>query len=260
MASLYLTPQPKAELTPATGSRPNTLLEGELDKCGGHAGRGDDYHYHIAPVCLIEQLGKERIDDKKQPIGFAMDGYPIHALGWFDNANNIEDQLDECRGYTDSKGRYFYNVMTQANWDILTCFTGKPKRFAKDKWAARKDKNGNDIVGYPVKFDIKNYSAQQYGAETCHVVTGTIPKEQLLRTNGSTIKINDADGSIFYCNPSCYAMFFEADKKPQFKGRVIYYERVTDKCPARFSVSDLILFEAYEGPPQTYKAPQSTKK
>ena len=111
-----------------------------------------------------------------------------------------------------------------------------------------------------MKFDIKNYSAQQYGAETCHVVTGTIPKEQLLRTNGSTIKINDADGSIFYCNPSCYAMFFEADKKPQFKGRVIYYERVTDKCPARFSVSDLILFEAYEGPPQTYKAPQSTKK
>ena len=150
--------------------------------------------------------------------------------------------------------------MTQANWDILTCFTGKPKRFTKDKWAARKDKNGNDIVGYPVKFDIKNYSAQQYGAETCHVVTGTIPKEQLLRTNGSTIKINDADGSIFYCNPSCYAMFFEADKKPQFKGRVIYYERVTDKCPARFSISDLILFEAYEGPPQTYKAPQSTKK
>ncbi|MDG1030933.1 MAG: YHYH protein, partial [Alphaproteobacteria bacterium] len=105
----------QGRVNPATGSRPNTLLEGELDICGGHAGRGDDYHYHIAPVCLIEQLG------------------------WFDNANNIEDQLDECRGYTDSKGRYFYNVMTQANWDILTCFTGKPKRFAKDKWAARKD-------------------------------------------------------------------------------------------------------------------------
>ena len=27
----------------------DTFTAGELDEYGGHAGRGDDYHYHIAP-------------------------------------------------------------------------------------------------------------------------------------------------------------------------------------------------------------------
>ena len=38
--------------------RPDLLAEldvGELDICGGHAGRGDDYHYPISPKCLIEK-------------------------------------------------------------------------------------------------------------------------------------------------------------------------------------------------------------
>jgi len=31
-------------------TRHDTLLTQQLDICGGHAGRGDDYHYHIKPV------------------------------------------------------------------------------------------------------------------------------------------------------------------------------------------------------------------
>ena len=56
-----------------TGKRPSALDAGELDECGGHAGRGDDYHYHIAPNCLIEQLGMQKVEIEKKPIGFSMD-------------------------------------------------------------------------------------------------------------------------------------------------------------------------------------------
>ena len=47
--------------------RNHTLDTGELDVCGGHAGRGDDYHYHIAPKCLIDTLGENHVDVAKLP-------------------------------------------------------------------------------------------------------------------------------------------------------------------------------------------------
>ncbi len=52
----------------------DAFLAGELDNFGGHAGRGDDYHYHIAPLHLIATVG---ID---QPIAFGLDGYPLYGL------------------------------------------------------------------------------------------------------------------------------------------------------------------------------------
>ena len=36
--------------------RADTKVTGELDLCNGHAGRGDDYHYHAAPVCMIAAM------------------------------------------------------------------------------------------------------------------------------------------------------------------------------------------------------------
>ena len=253
-------PSTQGRVDPKTGMRPHTMVEGELDTCGGHAGRGDDYHYHIAPRCLIEQLGAERIDVKKQPIGFAMDGFPIHALGWFDRKNDIEDKLDDCRGFTDANGRYFYNVMHAAKWDILTCFTGRPKGFAKDEWEARRDSRGHEIVGYPLKFTIAAYAVEEHGAERCHVASGVVPREQILLTSGETKKIENQAGALFYCNSGCYGMFFEADKRASFRGRVLYFDKVIEACPAAFDVAKFTGFEAYKGPPQSHKGPQSTRK
>ena len=51
----------------------DTLIAGELDKWGGHCGRADDYHYHVAPVHL------EKLTGKGKPLAFALDGYPIYG-------------------------------------------------------------------------------------------------------------------------------------------------------------------------------------
>ena len=253
-------PSTQGKVNKISGKRPHTLLEGELDSCGGHAGRGDDYHYHIAPKCLIEQLGENLIEVKKQPIGFAKDGHPIHALGWFNSENRIEDKLDECRGYTDATGRYFYNVMREANWDVLNCFSGTPMKFSKDKWVSRSDQRGFEIIGHPIEYQISEYSSFESELGTCHVMNGVLKKEQLLITPNRTQKIRNKEGNIFYCNAKCYGMFFEADKKPSFKGRVMYYDLITSRCPVSLNQEQLTFFDAYEGPAQKYKPPQSTKK
>ncbi len=55
------------------GGRDSYLI-GELDEYGGHCGRGDDYHYHAAPLAI------ERIVGKGKPIAYALDGFPIYGL------------------------------------------------------------------------------------------------------------------------------------------------------------------------------------
>ncbi len=52
----------------------DTFLAGELDEFGGHCGRADDYHYHIAPTHLRQYVGAG------QPIAYALDGFPIYGL------------------------------------------------------------------------------------------------------------------------------------------------------------------------------------
>ena len=76
----------------------DTFLAGELDKWGGHCGRADDYHYHIAPVHLEQVVGVG------SPIAFALDGYPIYGF------QHGGEPLDSLNGHKDSQGNYHYHA------------------------------------------------------------------------------------------------------------------------------------------------------
>ncbi len=75
---------------------------GELDEFGGHCGRADDYHYHIAPVHLEKTIGKGL------PIAYALDGYPIYGYTEPDGSKVVG--LDPFNGHTDSNGNYHYHA------------------------------------------------------------------------------------------------------------------------------------------------------
>jgi len=79
----------------------DALLAGELDDWGGHCGRADDYHYHIAPLHLQTIVGK------KAPIAYALDGYPIYGETEIDGKKVIG--LDSFNGHFDSKKNYHYH-------------------------------------------------------------------------------------------------------------------------------------------------------
>lgn len=82
--------------------RTDTYLAGELDEFGGHCGRADDYHYHTAPLHLIDVVGKAN------PIAWALDGYPIYGLQEPDGSE--PKGLDEFNGHKDAKGNYHYHA------------------------------------------------------------------------------------------------------------------------------------------------------
>lgn len=96
----------------------DALKAGELDEFGGHCGRADDYHYHIAPLVLQKVVGPDR------PIAYALDGFPLYGLfnpaakPGADDACPLggTERLDEFNGHFaaaapgDSKGLYHYHA------------------------------------------------------------------------------------------------------------------------------------------------------
>lgn len=82
--------------------RTDTLLAGELDEFGGHCGRGDDYHYHIAPTHLQEAVGAGT------PIAYALDGYAIY--GYTEPDGKAVKGLDAFNGHETPELGYHYHA------------------------------------------------------------------------------------------------------------------------------------------------------
>ena len=79
----------------------DAYLVGELDDWGGHCGRADDYHYHIAPLHLKSIVGR------KVPIAYALDGFPIYGDTEIDG--KAIKGLDEFNGHFDANKKYHYH-------------------------------------------------------------------------------------------------------------------------------------------------------
>ncbi len=99
----------------------DTLQSKQLDRCGGHAGRGDDYHYHVQPTCMIEQM-QNKSDDAI--IGWAFDGFPIYGPNNPDGTSIDDAALDVCNGQTDPVYGYRYHTSPDSPY-IIQCLMGE---------------------------------------------------------------------------------------------------------------------------------------
>jgi hypothetical protein len=88
---------------------------GELDNWGGHCGKGDDYHYHAAPMHLSSLNGLK-------PIAFAVDGFPVYGTKEPDGASMIA--LDTCHGHNGTNGLYHYHGTTDYPY-VIGALKGK---------------------------------------------------------------------------------------------------------------------------------------
>ncbi|WP_299555436.1 YHYH protein [uncultured Tateyamaria sp.] len=97
----------------------------QLDACGGHAGRGDDYHYHVKPTCMIETMENAGDD---AIIGWAFDGFPIYGDNNPDGTAIADGALDVCNGQPDSIFGYRYHTSEDAPY-IVQCLMGEVRDF-----------------------------------------------------------------------------------------------------------------------------------
>lgn len=167
--------------------RTDTLLAGELDEFGGHCGRGDDYHYHIAPTHLQEIVGKDK------PIAYALDGYPIY--GYTEPDGSEVRGLDAFNGHSTPELGYHYHATKKYPY-LNGGFHGEvkevdgqidPQPRAGGVREALPPLRGAKITGFESK-DKKSFSLKvEVGRETRYV-------NYLLNENGS-VKFDFVDGN-----------------------------------------------------------------
>lgn len=100
------------------------LLTGELDNCDGHSGRGDDYHYHAYPSCLVKTLVTKTGSTKVRNgiLGWVLDGYPIYGLT--EPTGTTAIKLDACMGHDLKNGLgYHYHYSLKAPYSPM-CYHG----------------------------------------------------------------------------------------------------------------------------------------
>ena len=99
-----------AIFNPYTNTGVDAFLDGQLDQYGGHSGRADDYHYHIAPVVLYNKI------PKTSPIAFALDGFAIY--GDLEPDGTAMKTLDANHGHYETNGLYHYHASNSAPYMI----------------------------------------------------------------------------------------------------------------------------------------------
>ena len=165
----------------------DTLVAGELDEFGGHCGRADDYHYHIAPTHLQEIVGKDK------PVAYALDGYAIY--GYAEPDGSKVEGLDQFNGHTTADLGYHYHATK--NYPYLNGgFHGEvkevdgqvdPQPRAGGVREALPPLRGAKITGFESK-DNKSFSIKvAVGHETRYV-------NYVLNENGS-VKFDFIDGN-----------------------------------------------------------------
>lgn len=95
---------------PYTNTGVDAFLDGQLDDFGGHSGRADDYHYHIAPLHLYSQTSPTL------PIAYALDGFAVY--GDTEPEGGPMLPLDENHGHFASDGVYHYHGSAAAPYMI----------------------------------------------------------------------------------------------------------------------------------------------
>lgn len=174
-----------------TNTGADSFADGQLDYYGGHCGRGDDYHYHIAPLHLIT-LGQA---SAILPIAFGLDGYAVY--GGLEPTGATMTTLDANHGHY-FNGVYHYHgtstvpymignmvgvVTEDANKQIIPQPQGRPIR--TEDWTPLSGAlitscvaNANN--GYNTAYTLSgvpgfatNYTATQAGIYTFQYVTPT---------------------------------------------------------------------------------------
>lgn len=99
-----------AIFNPYTNTGADAFLTGQLDNWGGHCGRADDYHYHIAPMSLYN------FTSPTSPIAFALDGFAVYGNLEPDGAAMAP--LDSNNGHFGTNGVYHYHGVAAAPYMI----------------------------------------------------------------------------------------------------------------------------------------------
>lgn len=170
-----------------SGCQRDAIVDGEMDQCGGHAGRGNDYHYHQmvrTDGCLIDTV--EQAHGIDAPVGIFYDGYLVYPRVFegstpydytFNDAvasttvnsdvlslyNTVDGEMS-CGGYVTPEGEIYYAV-TDGFPYISYCMIGE---YGPDQVVSTQGTQEHNVN---VSGDITGYYYEEVNGQTCHYMT-----------------------------------------------------------------------------------------
>jgi hypothetical protein len=185
-----------------TQSGKDAKAGGELDQWGGHCGRADDYHYHIAPGHLEKTVGKGN------PVAYGLDGFPVYM------ANPAKDKpLDEAHGYFDEKGNYRYVSGNEAPY-MMGMFRGAVDLDARPRTAGvrpfLRPLRGASITGFEGALESGYTLHYEVNGKLAHI------DYQARKNGGADFVFTDPDGTV---RKESYETRRQNRKKDKEKGR-----------------------------------------
>lgn len=215
---------------PYTNTGVDALLDGQLDRWGGHSGRADDYHYHVAPLHLYS------LTQPTQPIAFALDGFAVY--GELEPDGSPMSKLDVNHGHFGTDNVYHYHGEAKVPY-MIGKMVGKvtedstlqivPQPSAKPVRPSLTPLKGAEIVGFfplilktgfALHYTLNNrldsiqyywtdngqytYDFYSAGALTREMYTGSKPcylttdNDQLSNTKSTLLAHPNPSGAIFH--------------------------------------------------------------
>ncbi|MEM7192986.1 MAG: YHYH protein, partial [Pseudomonadota bacterium] len=118
------------------------VAAGEMDNCGGHTGRGGDYHYHGKPTCLRDVLPAGSV------LGYMLDGFPI-----YDGPLPGSTAYAPCGGYISPEGQIHYaftNSYPYVTGCLLGLFSAGPSTRGMPEYDGGLGRRPGSISGHTV--------------------------------------------------------------------------------------------------------------
>lgn len=170
-----------------TNTGVDSYLDGQLDTYGGHCGRGDDYHYHIAPTHLYT-LGQTTTN---LPCAFSFDGFAVY--GSVEPDGTPMTTLDSNHGHYGTNGVYHYHGTATAPY-MIGSFVGQVTEDATYQLIPQaaahpvRNENWTPLVGALITSCVAN--ANNNGYNLSYTLNGTPGYATNFSWSGSTYTFN----------------------------------------------------------------------
>ncbi len=166
-----------------TNTGADAYATGQLDSFGGHCGRADDYHYHIAPMVLYKKT------KATLPVAYALDGFAVY--GNVEPDGSPMQPLDSNHGHFWTNGIYHYHGTTTYPY-MIGYMVGKVTQDTT-----------HQIVPQAQASPIRGPQNPLAGA----VITNCVPNDT---NNGYTLTYTDlskTDSIVYYWNTAGFYTF-----------------------------------------------------
>ena len=157
-----------------------------MDQCASHSDPQGMYHYHFAPLCMINDLGEKFVTNPAMQIGWSFDGYKIHGLA--DRKIHLPE-IDSCNGH-EHDNSYHYHVTRDYPF-FMGCYAAKPQSSNFTQKRTAKNTSSSSCTGLMADTLSSSAKNQKTTGNAQHTENGAKEKRPNFKNAVSVLNVSE---------------------------------------------------------------------